>query len=137
MLRAGHGLILIVVTLLVIGVVMVNSAGLTVTAEKPLDLSTVLLGRTTGLAIASIVMLLVASRIPVMSLYRLRGGASPIPWIVLGIFALLLAVHLPGLGKQVNGARRWIQFGALGFQPSEIAKWGLIIVIAWYAARRR
>ncbi len=50
--------------------------------------------------------------------------------------ALLLAVHLPGVGREINGARRWIDLGFVGFQPSELAKWGVPVVLAGYAARR-
>ena len=53
MLRAGHGLILIVITLLTIGVVMVTSAGLMVGTDKGVLLQDVLLGRTTQLAFAA------------------------------------------------------------------------------------
>jgi cell division protein FtsW len=49
---------------------------------------------------------------------------------------LLLAVHLPVIGREVNGARRWIDLGVTSFQPSELAKWGMPLVLAAYAARR-
>jgi cell division protein FtsW len=37
----------------------------------------------------------------------------------------------------VNGARRWISLGPIGLQPSEIAKWGVPIILAWYAVSQR
>ncbi len=47
--------------------------------------------------------------------------------------AILLLVLIPGLGKEVNGARRWIEIPGLGqFQPSELTKIGLIIFYAGY-----
>ncbi len=136
MMRPGHGLMLIVFALLTLGVVMVNSAGLTVDAPRAIDLGQVLLGRPTVLAIVAVGMLLIGSRIPVQRVYGARGLASPVPWIVLGSLALLVAVHVPGISREVNGARRWISLGPIGFQPSEVAKWGLIVVLAWYAASR-
>ncbi|MCZ6543730.1 MAG: hypothetical protein O6768_08705, partial [Planctomycetota bacterium] len=63
-LRAGHGLILIVIALLTIGVVMVNSAGLTIDPERQIDLRDVLLGRPTILAGLAVAMMLVGSRVP-------------------------------------------------------------------------
>jgi cell division protein FtsW len=74
--------------------------------------------------------------VPVQEIYRLRGIASPIPWIVLGVVAVLMLVHVPGIGREVNGANRWVSIGPLGFQPSELAKWGILIVLAWHASRR-
>ena len=135
-LRAGHGLILIVIALLTIGVVMVNSAGLTIDPERQIDLRDVLLGRPTILAGLAVAMMLVGSRVPLDRLYRARGVASPLPWLALIMVALLLAVHLPGIGLEVNGARRWISLGPISFQPSEVAKWGVLLILAGYAARR-
>src|SRR5690242_8009119 len=42
-------------------------------------------------------------------------------------FVLVLAVHVPGLGVTVNGAKRWLGAGPLTFQPSEIMKLALIL----------
>lgn len=134
-LRPGHGLILIVIALLSLGVVMVNSAGLNIDAGEAIDLRHVLLGRPTILAALAVVMMLIGSRVPLDRLYRARGVASPAPWIAGGVILLLVAVHLPGIGREVNGARRWIDLGVVSFQPSEVAKWGILFILAWYAAR--
>src|SRR4029079_279044 len=98
MLRAGHGLVLIVVALLVFGVVMVNSAALTVQQEHTIELRDVLLGRTTIFALLALGMLVVGSFVPVQRLYTLRGFASPVPWIAFFAIMLLVVVHVPGIG---------------------------------------
>jgi len=49
---------------------------------------------------------------------------------------LLVAVLVPGIGKVRNGAGRWIRFGPVGFQPSEVAKIALLVVLCGMAARR-
>lgn len=49
---------------------------------------------------------------------------------------LLLAVLIPGIGKIVNGSRRWLDLGVLAIQASEIAKFCLIVYFASYLARK-
>lgn len=48
---------------------------------------------------------------------------------------LLALVFIPGVGKSNYGATRWIGFGSFTIQPSEIAKYGLILFIAGYFAK--
>ncbi|WP_019602695.1 putative lipid II flippase FtsW [Teredinibacter turnerae] len=49
---------------------------------------------------------------------------------------LLLAVLVPGIGKVVNGSRRWLDLGPVGIQASELAKFCFIIYFASYLARK-
>ena len=122
---------LIAACLLVLGVVMVHSASMDLSGET--TLSGVLLSRPAALAVAAFACMLVGACVPVERLGGGRGWSRPALWILLAAAALVLAVYIPGVGREANGARRWIQVGPLGFQPSEIAKWGLPIVIAAYA----
>ena len=50
---------------------------------------------------------------------------------------LLIAVLIPGLGKGVNGARRWIPLGLMNFQPSELMKFAVLIFAASYTVQRQ
>jgi len=50
---------------------------------------------------------------------------------------LLLLVFVPGLGRTVNGAQRWIHVFNFTFQPSEFAKLGLVIFISSYISEKR
>jgi len=57
--------------------------------------------------------------------------------ILLAVLALLVAVLIPGLGVKLNGARRWFRFAGVGFQPSDIAKLGLIVYLAGFLDQKR
>lgn len=136
MLRAGQGIALSSLCLLVIGVVFVNSASLDVTGDSKTTLDAILGGRATLFAIASMACLFIGSRLPVEKLGYARGIFNPIWWIVAAIFAGIVLVHVPGIGREVNGASRWVSLGPLTFQPSEIAKWGMPLILAWWCCMR-
>jgi cell division protein FtsW len=57
--------------------------------------------------------------------------------LLLLCFILLLAVFLPGIGKSVNGARRWLNMGISSFQAVEAVKLMLIVWLASYLVRFR
>lgn len=57
-------------------------------------------------------------------------------WALAGVVLLLLPV-LPGLGREINGARLWVRVGPLNFQPAELAKLALVLFFAGYLAERR
>ena len=50
---------------------------------------------------------------------------------------LLIAVLIPGVGKGVNGAKRWIPLGLMNFQPSELMKFAAVIFAASYTVQRQ
>jgi cell division protein FtsW len=54
--------------------------------------------------------------------------------VLYGSCALLLAVLVPGIGRDINGARRWFAAGPIQFQPSEIVKLALVLYAARYLA---
>lgn len=57
--------------------------------------------------------------------------------LILGAFALLLLVFVPGLGVSVKGARRWIWLGVSNFQAVEAVKLLLIVYLAGYFVRHQ
>jgi cell division protein FtsW len=58
------------------------------------------------------------------------------PWIFVVSLILLIAVLIPFIGKGVNGARRWISLGIMNFQPSELAKLGVLLYASNYMVRK-
>jgi cell division protein FtsW len=51
-------------------------------------------------------------------------------------FVLLVLVLIPGIGRTVNGSRRWMSLGFMAFQVSEFAKLALVVYFASYVVRR-
>ena len=58
------------------------------------------------------------------------------PWLFLLGSLTLIAVLLPGIGREVNGSRRWIPLGFMGFQPSEVMKLLVVLYAADYTVRK-
>ncbi|NBX33405.1 MAG: hypothetical protein EBR07_11880, partial [Planctomycetes bacterium] len=139
MLRSSHGLILAVLGLLIVATVMVNSASLSLSGAHPTTTDGIFLGKHTWFAVGAFVALIVGSLVPVdrLGATGARWWTTPVTWVAAAIFVSLALVHVPGIGREVNGARRWISIGPIGLQPSEIAKWGVPIIVAWYAVRQQ
>ena len=164
-LRPGHVVALCVVALLTLGVIMVTSARMEVApvelmpvgqAAIPADpgvgstLASVFLSRSAAyMGLAVIALTAAAFFAPVGWLAGLAERASAqqargLRVLTLGAAALLTIISMsfwPGLGRAFNGSSRWISLPipglrAISVQPSEIAKWGLIAVLACYAASR-
>jgi cell division protein FtsW len=58
------------------------------------------------------------------------------PWLLVAALAMLVIVLIPGIGKEINGARRWIPLGFMNFQPSELAKFAIALYGASYMLRK-
>lgn len=58
------------------------------------------------------------------------------PWLFVVSLLLLVVVLIPHVGKGVNGARRWIGLGAMSFQPSELAKFAVLLYASDYMVRK-
>ena len=66
--------------------------------------------------------------------YQLLGSYS---YLIYGVSILILILTLiPFIGTQVKGARSWIRFFGFGFQPTELAKYALVIILAKYLTLR-
>ncbi|HQZ01493.1 MAG TPA: putative lipid II flippase FtsW [Thauera sp.] len=58
------------------------------------------------------------------------------PWLFVGGVVLLVAVLIPGLGREVNGAQRWLSVGLINLQPSELMKIFAVLYAADYTVRK-
>ena len=58
------------------------------------------------------------------------------PWLFVASVALLVVVLVPGLGREVNGARRWLALPVMTLQPSEAMKLAAVLYAADYTARK-
>jgi cell division protein FtsW len=67
-----------------------------------------------------------------MGAERLRQGWV-VALVVVGALGSLCLVHV--LGREINGAKRWIDLGPINLQPAELAKFALVIAAAWHLAR--
>jgi len=148
MVRASHMLMLAVMALLGLAVIMVNSAGARVGAAEGLGdagliagTAGVLTSRAVVYAVIAVGVMVFASRINVRQLFAVRGWTNPLAFIVFLSLVLSALTLVPGMGKSVNGASRWLYLGpkslGLSFQPSELVKWVMVLAIAWWCARRR
>jgi len=65
-----------------------------------------------------------------------RVWQSAAPWLFAGGVALLVLVLLPGFGREVNGARRWLALPFVSVQPSELVKLAAVLYAADYTVRK-
>jgi len=106
---------------LLMGIILLMSVGL-VTIYSAGELSTDLVYRQAVRYGVALALMLVISQLP-PSLYRLWT-----PWIFLGGIILLVLVLVLGEGR---GAKRWLDLGVLRFQPSEVVKLAIPMMLAW------
>ena len=123
------GLLAVICTLNLFGLVMVLSAS-SVTALYEYGSSWYLFKRQLLWMALGLVAMVVVMRI---DYHRWRRWATP----ALALSGVLLALVLvPGVGVEVNGASRWLGYGAVSLQPSELAKLTVLVFAADLLARR-
>ncbi len=125
--RADRVLLALVLILITVGSIMVASAGYAY-AESRYGDSGYFTRKQILFAVLGILLMLVVSRIP-PSLFR----RAALPLYILTVLLLLATL---AFGLTGNGAQRWIALGPLTFQPSELAKLSLVLMLARYFADR-
>jgi len=66
----------------------------------------------------------------------LKSWQEVAPWLFVAGFVLLALVLIPGVGRDVNGARRWLPLGVANLQPSELMKLFAVLYAADYTVRK-
>ena len=127
-----QGLLWVTLILLGIGLVMVYSASIALAeADKATGhQTTYFLVRQAIYVIISIVAGLMAFQIPTETWQKLA------PYLFLTGIALLVLVLIPGIGRNVNGSRRWLSLFVINVQPSEFMKLFAAIYVADYTIRK-
>ena len=127
-----QALVWVTVALLMFGLVMVYSASVAMPDNPKFARyahTHFLMRHVLSLAVAFVVALL-AFQVPVSTWEKLA------PWLFVASLILLMLVLVPFIGKGVNGARRWITLGFMNFQPSELAKFAVLLYAADYMVRK-
>ena len=109
--------------LLAVGLTMLYSASFAQSEyDTGYEISTKYLQKQAVCAALGLVAMYAFSRIPAVLWYRLA-------WPLYGVSILLLLSVLV-IGQEVNGAKRWINIAGIQFQPSEVAKFTMILLFA-------
>jgi cell division protein FtsW len=127
-----QALVFVAMTLLLWGLVMVYSASVAMPDNPRFARieSTHYLIRHSFSLLVGLVVAVLAFQVP-MSTWEKWA-----PWLFIASLALLVVVLIPFIGKEVNGARRWIPLGLFNFQPSELAKFAVLLYAADYMVRK-
>lgn len=118
------------VVLITVGVVMVYSASAIVAADRFQDPHFFLKKQLIWVALGF------GCLWAAMAVDYRRWERAVVPLLALAL-ALLVLVLIPPLGQEINGTRRWFRWGAISFQPAELAKLALVLYLAFFFAARR
>lgn len=122
-------LFVIAVVLICVGIVMIYSASSIYSLERYKDGLFFLKRHLIFLFIGGMLTFFIMG----VDYRRLRRFIKPI--MLFSVFLLVL-VLIPGIGREVAGARRWFRFKFISFQPSELANLVMIIYVADFIARK-
>ncbi len=138
-LRPADVLCLCVLSLLCLGVLMVESATMRVSpAGGPPGWQWSADGtKQLVFAAAAAAVFLLVGRMDYRNLQQGdTWGRRPAHWALLAAAGVCLLTLVPHVGMQVNGARRWLKVGPVQLQASELAKWAVVLFLADWLARR-
>jgi cell division protein FtsW len=127
-----HTLLWSALALLLFGVVMVYSASIAISAGSTISghQPAYYLVRHAVFVAIGLIGGAIAMQVPV------RAWQQMAPWLFGAGVVLLLLVLIPQVGREVNGARRWLPLGPVNLQPSELMKLFAVLYAADYTVRK-
>lgn len=123
------GILVIVAVLNLVGLVMVLSAS-SVTALYEYESSWYLFERQFIWVTLGVFAMVLCMR---FDYHRLRRFVKP---LLVASIGMLVMVLIPGIGVEVNGSTRWLGWGPMRFQPSEFAKFAVLMFVADLLSKR-
>lgn len=123
-------LILTILCLLIIGLMMVASSSVMVSTKYYHQPFHFLIRQIAYLSVGMIV------AVVLMRVDSSFWERVSVP-LLMACFLMLILVLIPGIGRLVNGSRRWLSIGPIGVQVSELAKLVMILYIAGYLVRQQ
>lgn len=123
-------LFVVTVILIALGIVMIYSASAIYAYEYLKDSAYFLKRHLIYLLLGVIASLWIMS----VDYYTIKKYIKP---VLIISFLLLMLVLIPGIGREIGGARRWFRFSIFSFQPSQVAKLVLILYIADVLSRKK
>ena len=125
-----RGLLLSFIALILSGIIVLYAASFYNAQDKGNALSEVY-SQLLGIAAGAVLMIfLLKMDYRILAKPRLAGT------LLLASIVLLVLVAIPGVGKMLNGSRRWLRIGPVSFQPSELAKYAIILHLARLLSRK-
>ncbi len=133
MMEYDQPLFWVVFLLMLMGMVMVYSASIALpdSSKYANFKNTHFLTRQAIFILVGLVAGLLVFRMPVRTWQKLA------PYLFVGTLILLALVLVPGIGKEVNGAKRWLSLKGINLQPSELMKLMMVIYAADYTVRKQ
>ena len=122
--RVDRGVLFSFLLLLFLGLVVLYAASYYNAQDKGNALSEVT-SQLTGIGAGALLMLVIL-RVD----YRKLSHPAVVAALVGLSLTLLALVAIPGVGRMLNGSRRWLRLGPVSFQPSELAKYAMILFLA-------
>lgn len=120
-----------ILLLITVSVVMVYSSS-SVVALTTYDDPAFFMKRQLVWAVAGLALMTITMRLD----HRLLSDQRVVIALLVMSLLLLAATLVPGVGRMINGSRRWLRLGMFSFQPSELAKVALVVYMSYFIAKK-